>query len=167
MNYPRQEFKKTLIRANGSNADIISGINTAFFKAVAQTRPMAQSFKGASRLASAFNVWSFVKTNIPYKKDPDSLQMIKLPSQLLNDPDGADCKSFTLLCGSLLANLGYPVVIRYVSYNDNPTPSHVYAYTFEKDGTPIICDAVHKKFNSELPYRSKYDCLMKFKDAWT
>lgn len=162
-NIPRPEKTVTVLTRDAFNSDIVAGINTAFFKAAMQTRGMAQNFKGASRLASAFNVWSWVKNNIPYKRDPDQLQMIKLPSHLIHDTDGGDCKSFTLLCASLLHNLGLPVTIRYVSYNDSATPTHVYCYTQDKDGSPIIVDAVFKKFNAEAPFRSKRDFLMKIK----
>lgn len=163
-NFPRPEFKNRVLADNGYNSDIISGINAAFFPAVAMTRGMAQGFKGATRLASAFNVWQFVKNTVPYKKDPEGLQMIKLPARLLHERElGGDCKSMTLLCASLLKNLGYPVVIRYTSYTADPTPSHVYCVTFDKDNTPIIVDAVYKTFNKEVPYRHKRDYLMKLK----
>ena len=163
-NFPKPENKTVVIAENGYNSDIISGINLAFFSAVSQTRVMAQAFKGFNRLASAFNVWSFVKNNVRYNKDPEGMQMIKLPSRLLHEKEiGGDCKSFTLLCGSLLKNLGYPVTFRYVSYNSDPTPSHIYCLTYDKDNSPIIVDAVYKKFNAELPYKHKRDYLMKLK----
>lgn len=163
-NFPKPENKTVVLTENGYNNDIISGINLAFFSAVSQTRAMAQAFKGFNRLASAFNVWSFVKSNIRYNRDPEGMQMIKLPSRLLHEKEiGADCKSFTLLCGSLLKNLGYPVTFRYVSYNSDPTPSHIYCITYDKDNSPIIVDAVYKKFNAELPYKHKRDYLMKLK----
>lgn len=161
-NWPKAKNISKVIVSDGYNSDIVSGINGAFFTAAAQARGMAQAFKGANRLASAFNIWSWVKNNVNYKRDPDELQMIKLPGRILQDKEG-DCKSFTLLCGSLLMNLGMPVVIRYVSYNASPTPTHVYCYTFDKDGSPIIVDAVHNKFNSELPFKHKRDFLMKIK----
>jgi hypothetical protein len=163
-NFPKPENKTVVLTENGYNNDIISGINMAFFSAVSQTRAMAQAFKGFNRLASAFNVWSFVKGNIKYNRDPEGMQMIKLPSRLLHEKEiGGDCKSFTLLCGSLLKNLGYPVTFRYVSYNSDPTPSHIYCITYDKDNSPIIVDAVYKKFNAELPYKHKRDYLMKLK----
>ena len=163
-NWPKPEYKNRTIAESGYNDDIISGINNAFFPSVAMTRAMAQSFKGGTRLASAFNVWQFVRSNIPYKRDPDGLQLIKLPARLLHERElGGDCKSMTLLCSSILKNLGYPIVIRYTSYSSDPTPSHVYCITYDKDDTPIIVDAVHKKFNSEVPFRHKRDYLMKLK----
>jgi hypothetical protein len=163
-NFPKPENRSVTIAENGYNDDIISGINMAFYQAVAQTRAMAQAFKGFNRLASAFNVWSFIKQNVKYNRDPDGMQMIKLPSRLLHEKEtGGDCKSFTLLAGSLLKNLGYPVCFRYVSYNNDPTPSHIYCLTYDKDNSPIIVDAVYKKFNAEVPYRHKRDYLMKLK----
>ena len=165
-NFPKPDFKTKIISNDGINQDIISGINMSFFPAVAQTRSMAQAFKGATRMASAFNVWQFVKQNVKYKKDPDGTQMIKLPSRLLHEKElGSDCKSFTIFCGSILKNLGYPVVFRYTSYNYDPTPSHVYCVTYDKDGSPIIVDAVYKKFNQEVPFKHKRDFLMKLKEA--
>jgi hypothetical protein len=163
-NWPKPEFKNKTIADDGMNSDIISGINGAFFPSVAMTRSMAQTFKGSSRMASAYNVWSFVKNNIKYRKDPEGLQLIKLPNRLIHERElGGDCKSFTLLCGSILKNLGYPVVLRYTSYSYDPTPSHVYCLTYEKDGSPIIVDAVYNKFNQEVPFKHKRDYLMKLK----
>lgn len=164
-NIPKPKKVTTILAQDAFNSDIVAGINSAFFNAISQTRGMAQGFKGASRMATAFNIWAWVKNNIPYKRDPDQMQMIKLPSHLIHDENGGDCKSMTLLASALMFNNALPVVIRYVSYSANPTPTHVYSYTYDKDGTPIVIDCVYNKFNDEAPFRSKKDYLMKLKES--
>lgn len=161
-NWPRPENRRTVNAVNGYNTDIIEAIHVAFFRAVTDVAGTAQQFKGSTRLASAFNVWRFLREKVKYQKDPDALQMVKLPARLIAEGAG-DCKSLSITAGALLKNLGFPVVFRYVSYSGNPTPTHVYIITFDKTGAPIIVDAVYKQFNKEVPFRSKRDYLMKLK----
>jgi len=160
---PASDGKKVVNVRDGYNSDIIENINNAFFRAVSETRgAFSQQFKGSSRKATAFNVWSFLKNNVKYQKDPNAMQAIRLPGRLLQDKAG-DCKSFAIISGAILKNLGFPVVLRYASYNSSPTPTHIYVVTFDNDGSPIIVDAVYNKFNAEPAYRSKRDYLMKIK----
>lgn len=157
---PKALNRSILNVEDGYNHNIIETLNSNYFIAVPQCRGFAQKFRGINRLATAFNIWRFVKTEIKYKKDPNEFQMIRLPGRILQDKVG-DCKSMTLLCASLLANLAMPVVIRYASYSADRTPTHVYALTYDKDGSEIIIDAVWSKFNSQAPFKSKRDYLMK------
>lgn len=159
-NWPKARNTKKVNAIDGYNTDIIEAIHQAFFRAVAETRPMAQQFKGETRKATAFNVWQFIKKTIKYKKDPDSYQMIRLPGRLLQDGEG-DCKSVSIMAAAILKNLGFPVMFRYASYTSSSTPTHIYTVTFEKDNTPIIVDCVWPKFNDEAKYKSKRDVLMK------
>ena len=159
-NWPKARNERKVNAIDGYNSNIIEGINEAFYRALAETRPMSQDFKGENRMASAFNVWQFIKKTIKYQKDPDSYQMIRLPGRLLQDGEG-DCKSVSIMAAAILKNLGFPVMFRYASYKSDPTPTHVYVVTFDKDNSPIIVDPVWPKFNSEAKYRHKRDVLMK------
>lgn len=154
------------LKVNAINAytpDIMGAIHANVIPAIQQTKEFAQSLKGSSRMASAFNVWRWLRENITYQRDPVQMQMIRLPGRLIADRVG-DCKSYSLLAASVLKNLGYPVMFRYTSYKiGDPTKTHIYVVTFDKNSTPIVVDGTLKKFNIEPPYTSKKDVLIDVK----
>lgn len=163
VNYGLPVNYQTRVNAiDGMNQDIRQTIHENFYKALPQTREIAPKLKGSSRLATAFNLWRFLKENVKYVKDPETSQRIRLPGRLIADREG-DCKSFSLFIASVLKNLGMPVMFRYASYRVGGQPTHVYVVTKDRDGSDIIIDAVYKKFNAEVPYKSKIDTLMKVK----
>lgn len=159
---PKVYGKTTVNAIDGYNSDIIDSIHYAYFTGVPQCRGIAQQFRGESRTATAFNIYRFIKNTVKYQKDPSDFQMIRLPGRVLHDKVG-DCKSMSLLAACLLTNLDMPVIFRYASYNESKTPTHIYVVTYDKDGSEIIIDSVWRKFNSEAPYKSKRDVLMKGK----
>lgn len=154
--------KITINQVDAINPDIIKAIHENVPQSIKDTRgDFSQSFRGSSRLASAFNVWRFLRNEIRYQRDPNHTQMIRLPGRLLHDRTG-DCKSYSLLAASILKNLGYPVILRYVSYKKSSNiPTHIYVITLDKDNSPIIVDGTYKKFNAECPFYSKTDVLIK------
>lgn len=146
---------------NAYTPDIMSAIHSNVPDAIKQTKELAQSLKGSTRMASAFNVFQFLRTRIKYQRDPVDGQYIRLPGRLVADGVG-DCKSYALLAASVLKNLGYPVLFRYTSYRiGNPMKTHIYVLTFEKNGVPIVVDGTLQKFNEEPAYTSKWDVLIK------
>lgn len=155
---------KTVINAvDAFTPDIMSAIHANVVPAIQQTKEFAQTLKGHTAKASAFNVWRWCRENIRYERDPVHSQMIRLPGRLIADRVG-DCKSYSLLVASVLKNLGYPVLFRYTSYRrDNPTKTHIYVICYDKSGTPIIVDGTYKKFDAEAPFASKYDVLLNVK----
>jgi hypothetical protein len=96
-------------------------------------------------------VYDLVKSNITFKKNPKDHQLIINPFALINIGVG-DCKSFSLMVYGLVSALGMNPKFRYVSYDDDPQPSHVYVIV---DG--IIIDATINQFNFEYPFLYKYD----------
>jgi len=146
--------KNTTIKAGAVNGDIIRTIHSSFSTAVEQTKHIAPQFKGADALESAAKVYRYLRSGIRYKRDPAKYQDIRLPARLVKDGYG-DCKSFALFAAGVMANLGYPVTFRYVSYGSDPVPSHVYIVA---DG--VVLDGVYKLFNTQLPFTHKYDYKM-------
>ena len=96
-------------------------------------------------------VFDIVKSNIVFKKNPKDHQLIINPFALINIGVG-DCKSFSLMVYGLTSALGLSPKFRFVSYDNDPQPSHVYVIV---DG--IIIDATINKFDFEHPYTYKYD----------
>ena len=100
---------------------------------------------------TASKLFGYLKNQVNYKADRNE-QNVQLPSALMRDRQ-ADCKSYSLFTMGVLNNLGIPAKLRYASYSNDPTPTHVYVVTDK--GT--IIDAVYGKFNAEKPYTHKKD----------
>lgn len=151
-------FNNNLIvtQKNAITGDIIKTLTDCFNLAVEQTKEFAENFRGSNHFKSAFNIWTFVRSNITYKKDGDGYQVVQSPGALLKRLNG-DCKSQSLLISAVLYNLGADNVrLRFVSYQNNKTPTHVYT-VFDYEGKTVPVDSVIKKFNFELPYKYKID----------
>jgi len=138
---------------NALTGSIIDTIHTRFPEAVSQTKYIAESFKGATRLDTARNIWNFLRNQIQYVKDSSKKQRVKAPNRFLYDGTG-DCKSFAFFTAGILKNLGMPTSFRYASYwdSDNPNkniPTHIYTVTKDEMGNEIIIDAVYHLFDAE------------------
>ena len=143
--------KKVVISKNGTNAQLQRAIEAAVPVATAQTKKIAKNFKGRNEKETAAKVFNYLKNQVNYKADRNE-QNVQLPSAIMRDKQ-ADCKSYSLFTMGVLNNLGIPAKLRYASYSNDPTPTHVYVVTDK--GT--IIDAVYGKFNAEKPYTHKKD----------
>lgn len=144
----------------GGNANIIEVLHRNIPRAVLETKTIARHFKGATALDTGRNIWDFLKKEMRYVRDGAD-QNIKTPSAFLKAGTG-DCKTFSLFTLAILYNLGYEPVLRYASYDSNPTPSHVYIYIIS-NGRRIIIDAVWSAFNSEKKFTNKKDYKMRIR----
>jgi hypothetical protein len=139
----------------GTNGQLMREIIKAFPKALQQTRKIAQRFNKGSEVASAKAVWDFLRNEIKYKEDSGLIQKVKQPSALIGSGTG-DCKSYALFAAAVMANLGYPVALRFAGYNGATHPGHVYTIA----GSTII-DGVFNRFNDEKkPMSFKKDFKM-------
>jgi hypothetical protein len=146
----KPDYKNTINVRDAINPDIIKVLEANFPEAKLQAAPIAYRFKGADRLATASNIFSALKNDITYQKDGFGNQDIRLPRRFWHTGTG-DCKSFSLNTLAIWSNL-YPddiVRFKYASYNDSPTPTHVYPIVQEPGGKPIIIDGCWIFFNSE------------------
>jgi len=153
------EYRSTTEFNNGLNADIITTLEKNFPEAYEQVKDYCKKFAGANIEDTCYRVWKFLKDNITYKADGAIHQKIKLPSRFIADAEG-DCKSFSLFAASILAHF-YKVGFRYVSFNNNSTPTHVYVIARDNAGKTIIVDGVWHSFNSQKQYTHKIDHWMK------
>lgn len=149
--YPRFQGVETLNKDMADNADIRRAIIQAVPKANSQVRDFAKHFGRNSQRETCKAIFDFLKKNIRYVAD-GSEQVIKLPSALLSTKVG-DCKSYSLLTSAILTNLGIPHHFVLTSYNQDPTPSHIYVAT--QDG--CIIDAVWGIFDDEKQPTYKYE----------
>lgn len=147
---PQYENKLVTNADMADNADIRRAIIAAVPKAIEQTKDLSKYFGRTSQRETCKAIFDFLKNEINYVADGYT-QVVRLPSALLRTKTG-DCKSYSVLTSAVLQNLGIPHHFVMVSYNQDPTPSHIYVAT--DDG--CIIDAVWGKFDSEKTPTYKY-----------
>lgn len=157
MNFPTFEGINSTYRMEADNADIRKAIVQAVPKATEQTKEMASGFSGSSDQETCKKIFDFLKNQIKYKADGQN-QIIRYPSALLKTRTG-DCKSYSLLTAAILNNLKIPCRFVLQSFNEDPTPSHIYVETL----TGIKVDAVFGTFNQEKPSTFQYTIPMNVK----
>jgi hypothetical protein len=157
MKFPTFEGINSTYKMEADNADIRKAIVNAVPKATEQVKEMAASFSGANDQETCKKIFDFLKNQIQYKADGAD-QIIRYPSALLKTKTG-DCKSYSLLTAAILNNLEIPCRFVLQSFNEDPTPSHIYVETL----SGVKCDAVWGKFNSEKPSTFKYYIPMNVK----
>ena len=140
----------TTLYYDGDNSQLRNVIFQTTPEAIEQTKSIARQFQGKTELETCRNIFNFLKNKINYKADGFH-QKVKLPSALLRERVG-DCKSYSVFTYAILTNLGIPCQYVLVSYNQDPTPSHIYV----KTDSGIIIDAVWGKFNSEKTPTHKF-----------
>jgi hypothetical protein len=148
-----------LVVEDYSTSDIIKAIEKSDKLFRTDTKAIAKTLKRRTELQTVKAVFDFVLKRVKYKLDVPGVQLARRPNRTLQEGKG-DCKSFSLLTGSLLYNLGIDYSYRFVSYRPDPTPTHVYVVAHTKTGN-VLVDGVWKIFNSEKPYQTKTDIRMK------
>ena len=146
---------------DGTNNNIIKVLENSFYTAVEDVKKddFYKYFAGDTLEDTAYNVWKYVKDNVEYREDGLKFQRIKLPGALLHYGYG-DCKSMSLFCAAVLSFYAPDKVgFRYVSYRNDPTPTHVYCIIKLRNKT-IIIDPVWHNFNSSKDYKYKIDKIM-------
>jgi hypothetical protein len=138
------------IYTDGDNAQLRNVIFSVTPKAIEQTKDIAKQFKGKTELETCRKIFDYLKGRITYKADGHH-QKVKLPSALMREKIG-DCKSYSVFTYAILTNLGIPCKYVLTSYNNDPTPTHIYVVT----NSGIIIDAVWGTFNSEKKPTYKY-----------
>ncbi|HRI01831.1 MAG TPA: hypothetical protein PK006_12320 [Saprospiraceae bacterium] len=159
---PQPDWVTNTVHQDGDTMDIINALLAADGwknnRAAKSMSDVANNLESDNPYSTLYNVWTFVHTNIRYKADEDGHEKIKDPSYLYHSGEG-DCKSFSLMIGAILRN--YPNIgfsYRFVSYPGQKNFSHVYVIAKMPDRKKeIILDAVHTKFDEEVPYHKKMD----------
>lgn len=168
-NLPKFNNDKILIKRNQSVNDIIKALNVAHNQYKSHYDKIAREFLGHSKKQTAYNIWKFLKKNVPYKAEPDTMQTIKSPAAILATGIMGtkslyynDCKNYSLFAGGILSALnrqGYkiPYVYRFASYNMfDQDPGHVFI-VINPGKNEIWLDAVLSKFNYKKSYISAKD----------
>jgi len=151
---PAADMRETVLTANAGNKDIIQGIKELAAEATADVVKLAPKFKRDTAENTAFAIWYFLRSKARYVRDSSDRQQIRLPRRFLSDTlykkNSGDCKSFALFTISILRALHMPAFLKFAGYAAGSThPSHVYAYTLDSTGAPILIDGCYPYFNKE------------------
>lgn len=168
-NLPSFNNDKILIKRSQSVNDIIKALGVAHNQYKSHYDKIARDFLGHSKKQTAYNIWAFLKKNVPYKAEPDTMQTIKSPAAILatglmgkKSLYYNDCKNYSLFAGGILSALnrqGYkiPYVYRFASYNMfDQEPGHVFI-VINPGKKEIWLDAVLKEFDYKKSYINAKD----------
>lgn len=136
--------------------DIIDTILRADRMSADFTARFATFLRGSSDRQTLRNIWGFVRKYIRYEKDKAGHEVIKSPGKTWEDRSG-DCKSMSVMIGSLVKNLNYKYYYKVVFYDKRyPDQGHIYPVVVLSNGTEVVVDAVHHAFDEELTYWKAY-----------
>jgi len=144
--------KELVMFRDGDTSDIITAIlyqdgRSAEFVNMAQL----DCLRGANDYETCRNIWHFTKKSIKYRADRTGHERVQSPGALMASRVG-DCKSFSVLEGSLLRAFGIRFCYRFTSYSLFGDFSHVYVVATLADGQKVVMDAVHTKFDDEVSF---------------
>ena len=156
------KFKKEIIRGSQTATNIASQLKRAIYESEESAKFISSKFKGNTALLTCFNVYDYCRKNLKYKKESANLQTAKTLPMILNTKNlGNDCKHYTTFCCSVLRALGIRTQMRLISQNFyDSDPNHIYCVALI-NGNEIIVDPCIKVFNSEAPYKYKYNLNLK------
>lgn len=149
------------INKNAGTLDIMKEVVSASHYSHWQVRDFARHLRNSeSRKETAYNVWKFIRNNIPYRLDPQGYQFVNTPANAWHNRKDrtkfCDCKSYAVLAWSLFKHLGIPAYRRFVSYDQPDIYTHVFVVVV-LDGKTIAVDPCLDYFNYEKKYKFKKD----------
>jgi hypothetical protein len=149
-------------------SDIITGILTTHAQYANQYDKIAPYFIGANNYQTGANIWHFLKNNVRYKVEPESMQMLKAPAAIVteiinNRVNTSDCKNMSLFTGGILAAINRAGgrinwCYRFGSYKFlDKMPQHVFCVINPDTNKEIWIDAVLPTYNNKKAYYYKID----------
>lgn len=149
--------RRRVMYDNAEIDDIVDVILHADSLSASFTKDFAQGFRRETDEETLRGIWTFVKKNIRYVRDKAGIEEVQSPGKLWNRRRG-DCKSFSVFIGSILKNLGYRYKYRLAFYDAaNMDSAHIYPIVTLRNGRKVVMDAVHSKFDEEVPFYKAYD----------
>lgn len=152
---------------NQSIGEIVTGILNTHGRYKNEYDKICNSFLKSNNLATAKNIFDFLKKNTHYVIEPNAKQTLRSPAAILalgsQKNIGLDCKSYALFIGGILDALNrkgynFDFVYRFASYKLNDkVPHHVFVVLKDKAGNEIYIDPVLPTFNNRKNYFYKID----------
>lgn len=140
---------------NGGTDDIIEAIMYMDAHSHNWITEQVECLRGDTDRDTLRNVWAFVRKNVRYRADQPGHERVKSPGALFGSGYG-DCKSMSIAEVALLRSLGYEYRYRFTAYEPGDF-THVYVVATTPGGQDVILDAVHTRFDEEVPYLRKKD----------
>ena len=146
-------FRNVKVKEFQQAEDITRLLKRAVTDSMAGARKIAPHFEATTPERTAFNVYSWIRKNIVYNREPATDQTAKTVNRLLSEGYG-DCKHYSTFSGAIFKALNLPVYFRVI----DQTGRYNHIYTVLKyPGKTIICDGVFPYFNQEPVYLKKMD----------
>lgn len=140
------------VQTRGGIPEIMEVILYADARSAPFTSIISEKLKAKTDRETFFNIWRFARKNVNYIEDKPGHEVVKSPGNLLSERSG-DCKSFSVLVGSILQNLGYNYHYRLIWERPwVPGVAHVYVMAETRDGNFIAIDPVNPDFAAEPFY---------------
>ena len=137
-----------------STNDIINAILKQHNKSLKEYDKLFYFFDCGNFYDTAKKIFNFLKNNIEYQIEPDTLQTVGTPAYILATKKG-DCKHFSLMFAGLLdayrRNTGekFDLAYRFAGYDGSKTPEHVFVVINPNSENEIWCDAVLDYLNEK------------------
>ncbi|NOT36442.1 MAG: hypothetical protein HOP11_03585 [Saprospiraceae bacterium] len=153
---PRPDWVIDVHHKYGNTQDIINSLIKAYqynnYQAKREMTDLAAGIKGNTDYDTLYNTWLYVFNKINYKRDNNGKEIIKNPAVLYYVGYG-DCKSFSLMIGSILSHFKtIKWSFRFVAQKTGGNYDHVYVVAkidgYQKN---IILDATLSQFDFEVP----------------
>jgi hypothetical protein len=160
--------RRDILVNNQDVSDIITGILTTHAQYANQYDKIAPYFIGSNNYQTGANIWHFLKNNVRYKVEPESMQMLKAPAAIVteiinNRVNTSDCKNMSLFTGGILAAINRAGgrinwCYRFGSYKFlDKMPQHVFCVINPDTNKEIWVDAVLPTYNNKKAYYYKID----------
>lgn len=160
--FPRPESQDRVIIEDGEVGDTVDLMKRVVWRYIDDTKRIAPVLRGASKRATAENIWNFLYHHIQYKLDKRGLEQLRRPARSWADrKSGIDCDCFSIFISSILTNLQIPHSFRITKYG-GPHFQHVYVVV-PTEGEMLVIDPVLSRFNYEKPFSEHKDFPMNLK----
>lgn len=160
-NLPAYLARFEKLEDNQSVSDIINAMKESHQENLAAYDKIASSFIGSNDRQTLKNIWRFLRSNIEYKIEPESVQTVKTPSAILATKT-ADCKGYALFTAGVLDALNrrgfsFPFVYRFVSDKlHDQEPGHVFIVVYPGTSKEISLDAIPQVVDFGAPVTYYY-----------
>jgi hypothetical protein len=125
------------------------------------TAGVAKVLRGKSLEATCRNIWEFAYRHFQYTEDKDGVEQLRRPLRAWADRRaGIDCDCFSILCSTILLNLGIAHKLRKTKYNGGTEYQHIYVVVPKPSGGHFTIDPVTDAFDKEVPFSAKFDKTM-------
>jgi hypothetical protein len=153
---PFQNNRTVIVRKQTID-NIVNGILATHKEYANEYDKIYKYFIGNNVEDTLQNIFDFLKDNVPYKIEPDSMQCLSSPSAILCNKNGSsDCKSYALfICGVADAykrneNKNFNIAYRFAGYSNNKNIEHVFAVVTTSEKKYFWIDPVLPTFDTRI-----------------